>query len=346
MDGYNDSIVKALNDGKNVYKRRKDTHRNLSRSLYAISNTLKGHCYVITGTTSGLGKAVAAHLIALGSTVILPVRRKPEGFKQDLIDYSNELFTKYNNDIVSQASKDQIILVNLDLAKWEMFGSTIEEIKTALKDKKLFGLVNNAGLMNPSSAVNEFNAEMSLAVNGIGTIMFTEALIKAKILSKENIIINVSSEEHRSSKSFDINTTLLSQVTPNLEGISNSFHRYAFSKLVLTTYGASMKAEGFNLIDICPGAVATDIALKFTGVTQIIGKICSYFMKKGWFGFLLPEEAALPILQYLTTDENLEDTFHSLRGESVKPRADVFDTKTQKWLKSEIESLIKKYDIL
>ena len=83
---------------------------------------------LITGASTGIGEACAQHLATLGWTVFAGVRRAEDG---------ERLTREHSGDIRP---------VILDVTQRDHIGRVIDEIKMAVGDEGLQGLVNNAGV--------------------------------------------------------------------------------------------------------------------------------------------------------------------------------------------------------
>jgi NAD(P)-dependent dehydrogenase (short-subunit alcohol dehydrogenase family) len=139
---------------------------------------------LITGSTDGLGKLVAAHLAKKGTSIILQGRKSKKG----------EMVL---NEIKQSSNNDKIKYYNADLSSLDEVKSLADDI---LKDhKKLDVLVNNAGVgggpKNPSKKreVSKDGYELRFAVNYLSHFLLTCKLLDLIKKSSPARIINVSS---------------------------------------------------------------------------------------------------------------------------------------------------------
>lgn len=357
MKGYANSNTRLLLQAWGIYRKNKTALRKDIAETYAKEGALKGIKIIVTGTTSGLGFAIGAHLLALGATVICPQRNPRKNFKHEFTDAANSLGRKYSapgsrfRPLTYSETENNVVLVAMDLANFESVKSAVGKLKEEVGVGEVDALVNNAGLVNPYSEVTDDGLELSLAVNGVGTALFTELLLQSNVLKRScgvknssyrARIVSITSEEHRMSDPFDLSTSLARQPIFQVKSVNSVLQRYAMSKLVQSTYFASLqsKFDEMFVLDVCPGAVASKIASKIEGL-HVVGSLVEWFMSLQLFGMLRPDEASLPMIRFLTAET--PEKGHFLRAQRVEARADVYDPAVQAWLKRELEELFKPY---
>ena len=201
----------------------------LSLSLFptldarAQASSWDGLTVVVTGANRGLGLEFAQQLTAAGATVI-GTARKP--------DEADEL--KATGARVEQ----------LDVADAESVAAFAQRLEGVRVDV----LLNNAGVMSNRGAFRDLDlseVEWVLAVNTIGPMRVTQALLDNMRESERKLIMNMSS---------------------GLGSIANSqggFSGYRESKAALNMFthslAAELKGEGFICIAMSPGWVRTDM---------------------------------------------------------------------------------------
>jgi NAD(P)-dependent dehydrogenase (short-subunit alcohol dehydrogenase family) len=147
------------------------------RNWKPLAVSLRGHTVVVTGATSGLGRAAASQLAELGARVILVGRdsEKAEATRQEIVATTG-------NDNVAVALADLSLLA--DVRKLA---------KRLLKEPSIHVLVNNAGvLLNQRTTTAEGN-ETTLATNLLAPYLLTQMLLPRLRESAPSRIINVSS---------------------------------------------------------------------------------------------------------------------------------------------------------
>jgi len=130
---------------------------------------------LITGASTGIGKATALHLDHLGFRVFAGVRRESDG--QALVD----------------SASPRLSHILLDVTDADSIAAAVEEV-TGRTGGELFGLINNAGLsMNgPLELVELSEIKKLMEVNVIGLLAVTKALIPLLRKGKGRLI-NISS---------------------------------------------------------------------------------------------------------------------------------------------------------
>ena len=130
---------------------------------------------VITGASSGIGKATALHLDKLGFRVFAGVRKEADGHA------------------LKKEASEKLTPTLLDVTDGDSIASAVKEI-TEETAGKLFGLVNNAGvsLNGPLELIPVSDIKALLDVNVLGLLAVTKAFIP--LLRKgRGRLINISS---------------------------------------------------------------------------------------------------------------------------------------------------------
>ena len=180
---------------------------------------------VITGTSTGIGKASALHLDKMGFKVYACVRKQVDG------------------DNLKMEASDRLTPIILDVTDEESINSAANIIEKET-DGKLFGLVNNAGVgiggtleVTPVKEIRNL-----MEVNVIGLLAVTKAFIPMLRKSKGRII-NIGST-----------SSLLA-----FPGAS----AYSASKFAVRAITDSLRLElkpfGISVILVAPGAVESEI---------------------------------------------------------------------------------------
>ena len=130
---------------------------------------------VITGASTGIGKATALHLDKLGFRVFAGVRKEADG------------------QALKKEASEKLTPTLLDVTDGDSIASAVKEI-TEETAGKLFGLVNNAGvsLNGPLELIPVSDIKALLDVNVLGLLAVTKAFIP--LLRKgRGRLINISS---------------------------------------------------------------------------------------------------------------------------------------------------------
>jgi NAD(P)-dependent dehydrogenase (short-subunit alcohol dehydrogenase family)/carbon monoxide dehydrogenase subunit G len=153
------------------YKRQKGSWAPLSVSL-------EGRTAVVTGTTSGLGRAAAMGLAKKGARVIL-VGRNPEKTERT------------RQEIADETGNANLGVQIADLSLMAETRRLAESLLAA--EPKIHVLVNNAGALFPKRALTEEGIEQSLALLLLCPFLLTNLLLPRLKASRPARIVNVSS---------------------------------------------------------------------------------------------------------------------------------------------------------
>ena len=232
---------------------------------------------LVTGANSGLGKAAALELAALGYRVVMVCRdtQRSEAARADIIRKSgNPNVELLIADLASQASVRAL-------------ATTVQKNYPRVKV-----LVNNAGLAKAKRTLTEDGLETTLAVNHLATFLLTNLLLPTLKTSAPSRIVNVSSMVHRWGK-LDFN---------NLQGAKHYDMDKAYnqSKLanVLFTYELArrLKGTGVSVNSLEPGMTLTNFAREYRGFKKLMTQLWRPFMKT-------PEQAAQTVVYLAVSDE-------------------------------------------
>jgi NAD(P)-dependent dehydrogenase (short-subunit alcohol dehydrogenase family) len=153
-------------------------YRWRKRSWKPLAVSLRGRTAVVTGATSGLGRAAALQLALLGARVILVGRNAEKAAAA-----RREIAATTGNDNIAVALADLSLLADVRKLAQQLLAD----------DARIHILVNNAGvLLNQRTTTAEGN-ETTLATNLLAPFLLTESLLPRLRESAPSRIINVSS---------------------------------------------------------------------------------------------------------------------------------------------------------
>jgi NAD(P)-dependent dehydrogenase (short-subunit alcohol dehydrogenase family) len=220
---------------------------------------IRGKTCMITGATSGIGRASAIELARLGAKLILVCRNRERG---------DELVSK-----IQRAGNSDVELMIADLESQAQVRKLAADFLAT--QKPLHVLMNNAGVFNMKRVLTSDGLEEVFAVNHLAYFMLTLLLLDRIKESAPARIINISSDLHkRAALNFD-----------DLGGERSygGMSSYAQSKLanILFTYELARRREGTGVTVNCvhPGAVATNLAKNNGAIVGAAWKLAGAFMK-------------------------------------------------------------------
>lgn len=214
---------------------------------------MKNRVCLITGSTSGIGKATALELAKMGATVVVHGRDPMRG----------QWAVK---EIAETSGNPNVELVIANLSSFSQVKRLAAEIQK--RYAKLDVLINNAGVFYSSRQYSAEGIEMQFAVNYLSHFLLTNLLLPMLQQSAPARIINVSSNAHyRGTIHFD---------DINLEKRYDGWTAYCQSKLanVIFTYELAdrLNPKQVTANALHPGAVRTNI----------VGKHASLVYRLGW----------------------------------------------------------------
>ncbi|SDF79584.1 SDR family NAD(P)-dependent oxidoreductase [Chitinophaga filiformis] len=240
---------------------------------------------LITGATSGIGKAAALQLAKQGYQVIIHGRnaKKTEAARQEIITASGH---------------EHVSATTADLYSLSDVRRMCAEIQAQVSGLDI--LINNAGgLMGKEREITQEGFEKTFAVNVLAPFLITQLLMGLLIKSDDARIINVASNSHQlnAKPAFD-DVQLKKQYNP--------LRSYGNAKLFLIWntqhLAALLEKDGITNVrayTMHPGAVATSF-----GVGSDLGPVLNFVSKLARFFFRSPEAGADTIV-YLATEKNV-----------------------------------------
>ncbi len=201
---------------------------------------ITGKHVLITGGTSGIGRATAARLASRGANVTIT---------------SRSLTTARTvADELTAAAGTAVEPAALDLSSLDSVRTFAQSYRD--RHQRLDILINNAGTMTGKRRTTPDGLEWTLAVNHLGPFLLTNLLTPLLLASTRSRVITVSSETHRSAKrGLDFDDL---QMTT---GYSPS-KAYAASKLANILFTIELDnrlgPDGVTARALHPGVVATN----------------------------------------------------------------------------------------
>ncbi len=162
---------------------------------------------LITGASSGVGKATAMALARQGMDLILMSRNPERG-------------EEARREILEVSGTKKVDLLLCDLSEPDSVEQAAKQIYAGYE--KLDVLLNNAGILSDRYRTNSEGVELTFATNHLGPFLLTNLLLPKLRKGQTPRIITVSSEAHRWSR-FELNDL----VTP---ARYNQISAYALSK--------------------------------------------------------------------------------------------------------------------
>ena len=237
---------------------------------------------IITGATSGIGKATALGLAKMGANVAIIGLDKEQG-------------ENAQNEIKSKTGNPNVDLLLDDLSSQAEIRKLAEDIQARYTTVHV--LINNAGIAPIKRSVTVDGIERVFAVNYLAPFLLTNLLLERLKASAPARVVNVAGDFHRKATiQFD---DLMSEKDYNGIRANNQ----AKLALILFTYELARRLDGTRVTANClhPGAVATDGPLKdpdLPAFSRAMYKMVRLF-------FASPERGAETSI-YLSTSSEVE----------------------------------------
>jgi NAD(P)-dependent dehydrogenase (short-subunit alcohol dehydrogenase family) len=224
--------------------------------------SLTGKKILVTGASSGIGRAVAIECSKMGATVYITGRN----------------FENLNKTFLEMEGLENIS-IPADLTNTAELGALVENLPV------LDGIVHSAGVSHPTpfQFVNEEKINQTFAVNFNAPVLLTSSLIKLKKINKKGSIVFISSISgvHISSPGGSVYSASKAAIQGIMQGMA-----------------IDLAGKGIRVNSINPGMVETNILLG-SGLTeeQLLEEKKKYPLKR----FAQPSEVAYAAI-YLLSD--------------------------------------------
>ena len=203
---------------------------------------LAGRTVLITGASSGLGRASALALAARGAAVVLAARS--EARTQPVLD-----------DIGRAHPAAQAEFLHLDLASLASVSDAAERVLAS--GRRLDVLMNNAGVAG-TAGLTEDGFEITVGTNYIGHVYLTSLLLPRLLEAPQGRIVNIASVAHERVQSIDWRW-----LDRRTAGAKSGFNMYAASKLLNILHARELArrlaATRVTTYAVHPGGVASNI---------------------------------------------------------------------------------------
>jgi NAD(P)-dependent dehydrogenase (short-subunit alcohol dehydrogenase family) len=297
----------------------------------ADGERIDGRVCLVTGSNTGLGKAVAVQLAERGGRVIMACRSGiPEAA-----------------EAVKRASGSEAVeMMRVDLADL----ASVQELCDELREReiRLDVAVLNAGVVPRRARRTAQGFELMFGVNFLANRLLLLRWLEDGVIAADAAppgprprIVLVSSEAHRSAPAIDF--ARFGEFADY--GLRDGMAEYGRSKLHLSTLACELSRRLADSGDarvgvyaLCPGPINSDIARE---APALVKPLLSAVMG---LAFRSPARAAEPVV-YLACSQQLEGRtgvyLHMMREKAPAPEADDPENGALLWRKS--EELLRPY---
>lgn len=234
---------------------------------------------LITGATSGIGKAAALKLADTGASLILLSRNEKKGEK-----ICNQIREKNNT---------QVKFYKADISSMKQVRNVSEKIKSDFNHIDV--LINNAGARFDNYFKNDEGIELTFATNHLGHFLLTLSLIEMLKKSSQGRVINISSAAHANGTEelYDI-------VAPEHYDRRLAYGRSKLANLYFTYELASrLQSSKITVNAVDPGGVATNFS-RNNGIIPWMKHYLSYLLN---LKLISPQKASETVVYLASSDE-------------------------------------------
>ncbi len=254
---------------------------------------------VVTGASTGIGRAAVAKAVAEGAHVFPAVRKKADA------------------DSLRKEFGEAVTPLIFDVTDEPAVRAAAETVGKALGNRKLFGLLNNAGMAVPGPLLHLTTEDLrnQMEVNFIGAHIVSQAFLPL-----------LGADRDRTGKPGRV--VMISSVGG--ERAAPFIGAYAASKFAMEGYSEALRREmmlfGIDVIVIAPGAIATPIWGKNdekalapygnTAYAPMLQRVLDYMQDLGRNG--LPPSDVGDLVWKVLTDPKPKVRYRILRGEFME----------------------------
>ena len=240
---------------------------------------LTGKTVVLTGATSGIGRATALGLADEGARLIL-VGRTPERCEETLAE------------IRRRTGRDDAVMLRADLSSLKEVRRLADEVLASAD--RVHVLLNNAGVTLPKRQLTVDGLEGTFATNHLAYFLLTGLLLPRLRDSAPARIVNVASDAHRFVR-LDLNDLQNEQRYRALRvyGQSKTANLLFTQELARRIAGSGVSANALH-----PGGIRSNLGRSEGRALEVVRKLVGLFLKS-------PEEGARTSL-YLACSPEVE----------------------------------------
>jgi NAD(P)-dependent dehydrogenase (short-subunit alcohol dehydrogenase family) len=239
--------------------------------------SMEGKTCVVTGATSGIGRAAAEALAAMGARIVMIARSKERG--EAMLANLRRRFPRAGHGIHYA-----------DLLRVAEVRQAAADIAAA--EPRVDVLINNAGAMFAWRKITPDGFERTFALNHVAPFVLTHGLRERLFAAAPARVVNTSGALHH------LATLHLDDL--RLEHRYNAFYAYAHAKLcsVLFTRELARRWAGKQVTANClhPGEVATSFGYRSGGLIPYAFALIHLFGSS-------PEKGASPIVRLVSARE-------------------------------------------
>lgn len=241
---------------------------------------MQGKICLITGGTSGIGKASALALARKGATIVLAARSAERG-------------AQTARDISLVAGKDSVHVLPCDLASQESIRGCVRDFNK--KFERLDVLLHSGAAVFPDRALTTDGVERNFAVAYLSVFLLCTLLEDVLVESSPSRVVIISGELHRK-VSLDFGDLMGEEKFSMIDSGS----RAALAKITFAhEFARRLQGKGVTVNSLHPGAVRTNLLRNLPWYLRVAAAPVQLF-------FASPEKGArTPV--YLASSPDVKD---------------------------------------
>jgi NAD(P)-dependent dehydrogenase (short-subunit alcohol dehydrogenase family) len=229
----------------------------MMRVVPAREDDLLDHTCLVTGATSGIGRAIAEGLALRRAHVVVAARDLERG-------------RRVAEEIGDEAANPRVEAVEVDVASRESVRRFAEDFRKRFT--KLHVLVNNAGCISMKKRKTAEGVELTWATNVLGLFQVTRLLEDLLASSAPARVVNVASVELGGLDMDDV------QFDRRRYGGRSAYRQSKQSVLMLTwAFARRLQARGVTVNAVHPGLVRTPLVRG--GITGVAWRVVGLFAR-------------------------------------------------------------------
>jgi NAD(P)-dependent dehydrogenase (short-subunit alcohol dehydrogenase family) len=223
---------------------------------------MTGRTVLITGASTGIGKATASELCARGAELVLACRDRAKA-------------EAARSEVLARTPAGKVSLVDLQLGSLASVRACAREVLERFP--RLDVLINNAGVFPPNLRLTADGFEEQIGVNHLGHFLLTQLLLERLLASAPARVVTVSSMMHAGGK--------IDFASFRAPAKYNAMAAYRQSKLANILFANELArrtaGRGLTSNSLHPGGVATEIARDANLLMRVGMKLVGTTPQKG-----------------------------------------------------------------
>lgn len=221
-----------------------------------MNESMAGKIVVVTGPTSGIGRAIAEGLAAQGAHVVLACRNLEKG--------------EAARAAISQATGSKLLTVlQVDTSSQESVRAFVAGFKRQFRSLQV--LVNNAGVSLPKRQAGPKGIDLVFATNVLGYYWMTTELADILAASAPARVVNVAS-----TFAGELDLTDLQFTRRKYEGMKAYKQSKACDRLLSWAFSRRLVPQGVTVNAMAPGFVYTGLYREQRGLAALLMRFLSF----------------------------------------------------------------------